>query len=177
MFLRSKSASNHWWCCLLGRKLWDHFEEYLLVWSLMFSVALVFFQIVMRYVFSHSLSWTEELARYLFLWQVWLGASFAVKKRAHLKITVLTDSLSGLPKKRVELLALILWFSVSFFLAYSGGKLALLLLQRGQVSPAMRMPMGYAYASVPIGCSLMCIRLLEQLWLTVRKRTAGGEAE
>jgi len=161
----------------LGKKLWDHFEEYFLVWSLMFSVALVFFQIVMRYVFSHSLSWTEELARYLFLWQVWLGASFAVKKQAHLKITVLTDSLTGLPQKTVELLALFLWFSISLFLAYSGGRLALLLLQRGQVSPAMRMPMGYAYASVPVGAFLMCIRLLEQFWLTVRRQSAGGEAE
>lgn len=161
----------------MGKKLWDHFEEYVLVWSLMFSVALVFFQIVMRYVFSHSLSWTEELARYLFIWQVWLGASFAVKRRAHLKITVLTDSLTGLSQKSVELLSLFLWFGVSLFLAYSGGKLALLLLQRGQVSPAMRMPIGYAYASVPVGSFLMCIRLLEQLRMTVRGQPADGEAD
>jgi hypothetical protein len=44
------------------RKIWNHFEEYLLVGSLAFSVALVFLQVVMRYVFQQSLSWSEELA-------------------------------------------------------------------------------------------------------------------
>ena len=53
------------------KKLWDNLEEYILVYSMMFSVALVFVQVIMRYVFSNSLSWSEELARYLFLWQIW----------------------------------------------------------------------------------------------------------
>jgi len=161
----------------LGKKIWDHFEEYLLVWSLMFSVALVFFQIVMRYVFNHSLSWTEELARYLFVWQVWLGASFAVKKRAHLKITMLLDSLHGLPKKVVYFISLLVWLGISFFLAYSGGKLTLIILQQGQVSPAMRMPMAFAYASVPVGCLLMCVRLVEQIVTEIRTQKPEREAE
>lgn len=159
----------------MGKKLWDNFEEYVLVWSLLFSVLLIFAQVVMRYVFHNSLSWSEELARYLFLWQIWLGASYAVKRQAHLKISFLTDSLSGLSRKTVQLLSLSIWFGVSFFLASSGGKLTLLLLQRGQVSPAMRIPMAYAYAAVPVGCFLMCIRLIEQLVLMVRAKSQKEE--
>jgi TRAP-type C4-dicarboxylate transport system permease small subunit len=145
------------------RKIWNHFEEYLLVGSLAFSVALVFLQVVMRYVFQQSLSWSEELARYLFLWQIWIGASFAVKERRHLRIEMLLNALRGRSRILGEMAVLLVWFGFSVFLAYKGTELTSILLLRGQVSPAMRIPMGYAYAAVPAGCILMAIRLLEEL--------------
>ena len=58
---------------------------------------------------------------------------------------------------------LLVWFGFSVFLAYKGTELTSILFLRGQVSPAMRIPMGYAYAAVPAGCILMAIRLLEEL--------------
>ena len=146
------------------KKLWDRFEEYLLVYSMMFSVALVFTQVVMRYVFSNSLSWSEELARYLFLWQIWVGASYAVKERRHLRIEVVQELLKDDFKKNIfELFALTLWLGFSIFLAYKGTELTSLLFHRGQVSPAMRIPMACAYASVPVGCTLMSIRLVTEI--------------
>lgn len=56
------------------KKCWDHFEETILVYSYLLVVPLLFVQVVSRYVFNHSLSWSEELARYIFIWQVWLGS-------------------------------------------------------------------------------------------------------
>ena len=146
------------------KKLWDHLEEYILVYSMMFSVALVFLQVIMRYVFSSSLSWSEELARYLFLWQIWLGASYAVKERKHLRIEAVQSMIkSASGKIRFELVALFLWLVFSIFMVYKGGELVKLLFVRGQVSPAMRVPMAYAYASVPVGCLLMSIRLIAEI--------------
>ncbi|WP_346688338.1 TRAP transporter small permease [uncultured Cloacibacillus sp.] len=146
------------------KKLWDHLEEYILVYSMMFSVALVFLQVIMRYVFSSSLSWSEELARYLFLWQIWLGASYAVKERKHLRIEAVQSMIkSASGKIRFELVALFLWLVFSIFMVYKGGELVKLLFIRGQVSPAMRVPMAYAYASVPVGCLLMSVRLIAEI--------------
>lgn len=143
------------------RKLWDHLEEYILVYSMMFSVTLVFVQVIMRYVFSSSLSWSEELARYLFLWQIWLGASYAVKEHKHLRIEAVQNMIkSARSKICFELLATVLWLGFSVFMVFKGGELVKLLFVRGQVSPAMRIPMAYAYASVPVGCILMSIRLV-----------------
>jgi len=117
----------------------------------------------MRYVFSNSLSWSEELARYVFLWQIWLGASFAVKEHRHLRIEVLKDLVPKDGQKYFELFVLLIWFGFSAFLAYKGTELTMILAQRGQLSPAMRLPMAYAYASVPVGCGLMAIRLIEEM--------------
>ncbi|SFG12548.1 TRAP-type C4-dicarboxylate transport system, small permease component [Desulfotomaculum arcticum] len=154
------------------RKVWNSLEEYILVFSLAFTVFLIFIQIVMRYVFHHSLSWSEELARYVFLWQIWLGASFAVKEHRHLRIEAIKNVLSPKAQKYFELITLVIWFGFSLFLAFKGAELTMILLQRGQVSPAMRLPMAYAYASVPVGCGLMAIRLIEEMFGLFRK----GEA-
>jgi len=90
---------------------------------------------------------------------------------------MLLDSLHGLPKKVVYFISLLVWLGISFFLAYSGGKLTLIILQQGQVSPAMRMPMAFAYASVPVGCLLMCVRLVEQIVTEIRTQKPEREAE
>ena len=84
-------------------KIWDHFEEFLLIYSLMVSVALVFLQVVMRRVFNNSLYWSEELARYLYVWQTWLGVSYAARNGTHLRITILKDRLPAGMQKILEL--------------------------------------------------------------------------
>ena len=141
------------------RTLLDKLEEWFLVWTLAFSVLLVFAQVVMRYVFRNSLSWSEELTRYLFLWMSWVGASYAVRCRSHFRVTMFADMLKGRARDAYELLILLIWLGFSVFLTYQGAKISLFLWHRGQLSAAMEIPMALAYASVPVGCALMTLRL------------------
>lgn len=141
----------------------DALEEFLLVSALAFNVILVFLQVIMRYVFHNSLYWSEELARFVFLWFSWLGTSFAVREGAHLKVTILADRLGGLPKRLLELASLLIWLAFSIFLTCQGAKLTHFVASMGQTSPALYLPIATAYASVPIGSGLMTLRLLFQL--------------
>ncbi|EFQ22652.1 Tripartite ATP-independent periplasmic transporter DctQ component [Aminomonas paucivorans DSM 12260] len=145
------------------KKWFDNAEEYLLVGSLAFNVVLVFFQVVMRYVFQNSLSWSEELARYIFLWQTWLGASYAVKEHRHLRVEMLADRFKGRARLVFELFVLVVWFGFSGFLAYQGYQMTSFLAQSGQTSAAMQIPISWAYASVPVGCGLMALRLVGEI--------------
>lgn len=141
----------------------DRIEEYFLVSCVAFMTILVFIQVVMRYVFQNSLTWSEELARYLFLWLSWVGASFAVRERTHFRVQMFIDKLPAGARKSMEVFILMIWFSFSVFLAYQGMKLASILLVRNQLSPAMQVPIGYAYASVPVGALLMAVRVLIEM--------------
>lgn len=58
-------------------KKFEKAEEAFLVLTLVAMVALIFGQVVGRYVFSNAPSWTEEMARYIHIFQVWIGASYA----------------------------------------------------------------------------------------------------
>jgi TRAP-type transport system small permease protein len=48
-------------------------------------------QVVLRYVFDRPLVWSDELARYLFVWCAFLGWIVAARRRSHLAIAVLAD--------------------------------------------------------------------------------------
>ena len=160
------------------RKLWDHLEEIFLVPSILFSVVLIFSQVVMRYVFSNSLAWSEELARYLFVWQVWVGASYSAKNRSHLRITFTRDRLAPATQKKVEIVVTVIWIAFALFIARNGFSLVARVHRFNQMSPALRLPMAYAHLSVPVGCSLMVVRLIENTvkdFFSTKLRT-GGES-
>ncbi|MPM53980.1 hypothetical protein SDC9_100752 [bioreactor metagenome] len=159
------------------RKIWDHFEEYILIGSFLIIIPLVFLQVVMRYVFQNSLTWSEELARYIFLWQIWLGASYATKKARHIRIEIIKEKLSQNGRAVLEIIVLLAWMFFALFLTVKGFELSKGIFETQQLSPAMLMPMGYAYLSVPVGSLLMVIRLVEKFWeiITGMKRGKGAE--
>lgn len=146
------------------KKFLNNFEEYFCVWTLAIMTIVVFVQVVMRYVFANSLSWSEELARFIFLWFSWVGASYAVRERSHFRVEMLVDLFKGASRIWIEYLVLLIWSAFSFFLTWYGTKLVLFIRGAGQVSAAMRMPMTWPYAAVPAGCALMCVRLVVELW-------------
>ena len=100
------------------KKCWDHFEETILVYSYLLVVPLLFVQVVSRYVFNHSLSWSEELARYIFIWQVWLGSSYCVKENRHIRIDIFTEHLSPQVRKIYEIVITMISIAFCCFLIY-----------------------------------------------------------
>jgi TRAP-type C4-dicarboxylate transport system permease small subunit len=50
-------------------------------------------QVVLRYVFNNPLTWSEELARYLFIWCAFLGWIVASRRNSHLAMTFVVDRL------------------------------------------------------------------------------------
>jgi TRAP-type C4-dicarboxylate transport system permease small subunit len=145
------------------RKLWDHLEEYIAIILLFLMVIFVFLQVVMRYVFQNSLAWSEELSRYLFVWLVWISASYVAKERRHLKIEVFINLFSNKVRDRIVFATLIVFFLFSIYFSWQGFILLIKLFIAGGLSPAMRIPMFYAYGAVPIGSGLMAIRLFEEI--------------
>ena len=83
--------------------IWNKAEEYFLVYSLILMVALVFIQVIMRYIFNNSLSWSEELVRYIFIWQIWLGASVGAKNNDHIRIEIFSNKLKQKPREALEI--------------------------------------------------------------------------
>ena len=153
-------------------ELYNKFEENLLYISLVFTVALIFVQVVMRYVFSNSLSWSEEVARYVFIWQTWLGASYAVRKKRHLRVEALADRFRGVSRKVIEIAVLLLWIFFGCFLVIKGYQLTKMIFMRGQISAALGMPMAIAYAAVPVGSLFMTLRLIRQAYCVFTDREA-----
>lgn len=157
-------------------KKFSKFEEIFLVATLALMVVLIFGQVVGRYIFQSAPSWTEELARYLHIYQVWIGASYAVKIREHIKIDAFINLFQGITRKIIDSIALIIWFSLALFLAIFGTALIMDTMNFGQVSPAIQIPMWIPMAALPLGTIGMSIRLIQQ-FILVWKNNNPKESE
>lgn len=140
----------------------EQFEKWFLIASLIVMVLVTFMQIVLRW-FNAATVWAEEFSRYVMLYQVWVGASYAVHEDAHIRITALIGKLSGGRRRGMDLVVLTLWLLFALWLTVEGCVLVGKIAAMGQVSSAMRIPMTIPYASVPIGGALITVRLVQKI--------------
>lgn len=156
--------------------IYNNLEEYLLVVSLVINVLLVFLQVIMRTVFKNSLTWSEELSRYIFIWQIWLGASIALKYNEHIRATLIY---SFLKNKKVQaaigLLADLIWFLFCAYMVVNGKDLLVSMAARRAVSSGLRLPLVYVYSVFPLASFLVCVRMLGVLGKDVKKLFIKGE--
>lgn len=134
-------------------------------------VLVTFAQVLFRYVFHLSLAWSEELARYLFLWLASLAAAYAFKTKSHFALRFLVDRLGKKLQNRIETLVV---FIVSGFLIIFIWKAAEYTIgMANQVSPSIQMSMAVPYSSVVVGGALMLYYVLRNWWFDIHKKNKG----
>ncbi len=135
------------------------------------ATLIVFLQVIMRYAFDSSLSWSEESARYLFIWLIYLGISYCAKHDRHIRVDLLMHSnlLSKLDKKLLCLLADIIFLGFAVSIVWLGFEYTEKLLIRNQKTASLGdLPVWVVYAAIPIGYGLTAFRLLQVLWRRIR---------
>ena len=118
-------------------------------------------QIFFRYVLSAPLTWTEELARYLYIWACWFGAPVAMRRGNHVAISVLAERF---PRQIAQVVTLILHLVALFFLfelTYQGVLLAL----RSHTVRAITLPIPWSmiYLAAPISATAMILETAEAI--------------
>ncbi len=147
----------------LLRLAWDRLEEALLCVLLVAMVVITFATVVTRYVFQAPLSYVDQLVPNLFVWVTFLGASAAVKRRAHLGLSMIYDALPA--RARAALDVVILAGTAAFFLAtaWFGWQVV-----RMQVDNHLMNSLGYPAwmvgVAVPAGSLLVVVRAVEAWW-------------
>ena len=148
---------------------YDKLEEYMLCASLVLTTLIIFAQIIMRSVFNNSLTWSEELTRYIFIWQIWLGVSIAQKEKQHIRVELLFNFFKGEKfRAAVDIVATLILIAFNVFLVINGSELVRQMFVRNNVSGAMRLPLYIVYAVLPLSAFILCLRLLGQVAADVR---------
>lgn len=141
-------------------KLFENIEMEICVMCLFAMTVITFAQVIGRYVFNYSFSWSEEVSRFLLAWITFGGASYAFKFGAHIGVTYFIDKLPSNARKNVYVLiqAIVVFFFVVFGiygLSHTMGA-----VQLKQIAPATRISIGIPYAAIPVGCLLVVIRTI-----------------
>lgn len=138
----------------------DHFESYLCQLLLVFFVVVIFLQIILRQL-NMSLPWTEEIARFAFIWFILFGASYATRLCALNRVTL---QFSKAPKWVTDLFLFIgdvIWFCFALIMAWYGYLAVLDLVEFPYATPALDWDLGKVYLVFPLSFLLMAIRIVQ----------------
>jgi len=134
--------------------------RWLIIVLMVVMTVTVSLQIIFRYVFNIPLDWSEEVARFSFVWVSFFGASALMRVREHINVAVFLDRFPPRLRAYAVLLAnLCALVCVYFFLV---GGIALAYHEWRQLAPATEIKMGWVYLAIPIASVLMGIWIVIQ---------------
>ena len=155
------------------KRLDENAERWLLLGFYAMIVATICVEVVRRFVLSYSSIWGEEIARYAFIYLAWVGASAAVKDRAHIRIDVLLHYLSARGRAAVYLFGDICMLGLAVLALYTAIESLQISIKFGSVTHGLRISLAWFLAAVPLGFSLMIFRLGQSIWRDAGDLRAG----
>jgi len=149
-------------------KKYNKFISYLGLVCLGGFIISVLIQVISRTFLPKTPSWTEELARYLFIYMVAFGSSVAVHKKEFVAVDLIIDFLPKIIRKLIELVInIVLLLFVTFVLLKS--VLSFAILEYRMVSTAMQVPMQYIYFSMIILFGLLILSFVMEILYQVKE--------
>jgi C4-dicarboxylate transporter DctM subunit len=122
------------------------------------SALVALLQVFCRYALDNSLSWPEELAQWMFIWAVFLGAAALVGGKGHIAIVTFSPKLSTANRQRHRALVDGCAAAVAMIMLCEGISFV---AKTTYVSPGLQWSFKYLYAAVPAGGALAWAFLLE----------------
>lgn len=120
--------------------------------------AVLFAQIIFRYLLKVPLTWSDEFARFTYVWVTFTGLSYCLRNHTNIRMQAVLNVLPARVRKRLLIALNILSITVfAYLLPYA---LEFAIDQFKKVSPALAIPKGYISIAVPIGFFLLIINLI-----------------
>ena len=138
-------------------------NKWLLIVILAVMSVIIFTNVSLRYLTSHSIEWAEEVARHLMIWLTFLGCGPVLRYGGHIAIDNLQDNLpAGLARLLRVVIAVLL---TCFFAVFIYFGLEYMDRTQYQLTPATQISFAAIYAALPVGMALCLIH-----WLLIVRR-------
>jgi TRAP-type transport system small permease protein len=147
-------------------------KRILMVILVIFTVIVVV-QVIARYLLNSPLTWSEQVARYLFIWMIMLGTPLLFRMKAHIVFDLMFNKFPPTLQKVVGYINLLFITAFSFY--YFVHSLNLCLRSGKTIAAGIEIPMNYVYASQPAGAGLLILMCIEML-VGSNKATNVGSA-
>ena len=133
-------------------------ENAVIILGLSAMILILLAQVIMRYVFSRPLTWSEEAARFIFVYVSFIGISYAYRQKGHIRMEVVVNLFPQAVRRGLEVLInlgtiALFCYMIPFSFRFIG-------IQAGVKATATHIPMSIVYTALPLGMALSCVRLL-----------------
>ena len=132
-------------------------------------VVIVLLQVFGRYILRISLSWPEELARYVLVWLMIFGVAAAAASRSQIVVDTLLELVPASVRRALEALAALAGLVAVALLVWTSQPLITGPAGRS-TSPATGIPSFWIYLAVPVGGALLVLFALAELAEILRRK-------
>lgn len=132
-------------------------------------VVIVLLQVFGRYILQISLSWPEELARYVLVWLMIFGVAAAAASRSQIVVDTLLELVPASVRRALEALAALAGLVAVALLVWTSQPLITGPAGRS-TSPATGIPSFWIYLAVPVGGALLVLFALAELAEILRRK-------
>ena len=146
----------------------ENFEKYILMLLLSIMTLVMGVQVIARYVFNNSLTWSEELVRYLFVWSAFLSLPYTIKTGIAISIDQVVNILPEVARKSVKIVSNVLMIIFFIFMFQNSIGVVQSSIISGQRTPALGLPMFLIQASALVGFALGVIRTIQVTINTIK---------
>ncbi len=143
----------------------ENLEEMVMVICLILMTLIMGIQVFSRYALGMSLSWSEEITRYLFVWSGFLSVSYCTRKCISIKIEQFVASFSRKTKALIKVINHTVEFSLFVYLLPFAWKYFQSSMISGQVSPACGIPMYFIQAAPLVSFVMVLIRIAQRWFI------------
>lgn len=143
-------------------------EDTIIGLLLVLTTLLVFVEVVLRFGFNTGLHWSQEMTTILVGWMVLLGASWALRERAHIGVDFLIEKLPAKARRWFVGLGCIASLVYCGLIGYGGYVYLTKMKMIGLTLDDMPVPKWIAFSVMVIGFVLLGYRIFEILFNVVR---------
>jgi TRAP-type C4-dicarboxylate transport system permease small subunit len=137
---------------------------------------IIFMQVITRYIFGFTFSWSEELSRFLFVWVVFIGSALIMGDKGHMAVSFLSEKLKGTVAGRILFVIIKLFALYFIFLMITQGfKMSVTMMFH--LSPALGIPMGFIYTIIPVSGLLMLLYVIKDIIIEFSKKKPSTKVE
>lgn len=141
-----------------------------------FIILVIGIEVVRRFALSIPSQWGEETARLMYVYLTWIGASWGIRKRAHIRIDIIHEFISERSKNILYIFYDLLYVYFSIFIIQTSIPQVETLLEFGSTTQAGTAPLLLFFIAIPVGGGLMIVRSLQMMHLDVNNLRNGNPA-
>ena len=149
-------------------KLLDWFCEVSSLIILYVTVVVIFVQVICRYVLEVALPWTEEFARFAFLWLIFLANAMAERQKEHFRVSYFVEQAPRRVRYAFWVLGEVLIFT--FFIWLLLDSLQFVSMGKRMISTVMQLRLDWIYWGLPVAVMLSLLNRSRNIVAVLRER-------
>lgn len=143
--------------------------------ALVILISCTIWGVVRRYILGAPIIWLEEIQMGCIVWIVFIGAGAVFRSGGHVAIEILVEVLPRQAQKVIHILTSLFVGGLLVYLMMMGGALTRQMAESFRMTSILRIPYTYIYGAMPVGCFLMLVNMIVQVFLTLRTSEPDSE--